>query len=307
MILIKSPGCQKCAAAERVLNGIMAEDPNLKLVSYYYYTDDGHRIIRDYKVKSDIPAIIIGNRVIGYKDYNGDNALMERLIREALANLSQNESVAPAITTPGNRTTIQSSPGEGQDLNLQEISFYTLSAVLLAGLFAGFNPCLLGILVFLAASVLSSSGRKREMVMMVVFFSLGIFTMYLLFGLGMQRLLQAEAVAAAFRYILTAFLVIIGLAHVLDAVRLKGGQNSLFRTDWALKYFQSGVDQRRISSYFLIGALFSLVKAPLRGGHLPRDPGSPLRAELPGGSSLPLRLQPGGRPAHHTRWAASWL
>ena len=112
VILIKSPGCQKCAAAERVLNGIVAEDPNLTLVSYYYYTDDGHRIIRDYKVKSDIPAIIIGSRVIGYKDYNGDNALMERLIREALANLSQNESVAPAITTRGNQTTTQSSPEE---------------------------------------------------------------------------------------------------------------------------------------------------------------------------------------------------
>jgi cytochrome c biogenesis protein CcdA len=145
------------------------------------------------------------------------------------------------------------------------MSFSTLSAVLAAGLVAGFNPCLLGILVFLSASVLSSSGRRRELVMMVVFFSLGIFTMYFLFGLGMQRLLQTEAIFSVFRYAVTAFLVVVGLAHVLDAVKLSRGGESLFRTDWALKYFRAGVSNGRLSSYFLLGALFSLVKAPCVG------------------------------------------
>jgi len=130
---------------------------------------------------------------------------------------------------------------------------------------AGFNPCLLGILVFLTASVLSSSGKKRDLVMMVAFFSLGIFAMYFLFGLGMQRLLETEAVANAFRYILTAFLLLAGLSQVWDAMRLRDNRPSLFRTDWALKYFQAGIDKGRYSSYFLVGALFSLVKAPCVG------------------------------------------
>ena len=130
---------------------------------------------------------------------------------------------------------------------------------------AGFNPCLLGILVFLAASVLSTTGKRRELVMMVVSFSFGIFTMYFLFGLGMQQLLQTEAIASSFRYVLTAFLLLAGLSQVWDALRLQQGRPSLFRTDWALKYFQAGVDKGRFSSYFLIGALFSLVKAPCVG------------------------------------------
>jgi len=247
VILIESPGCTKCAAAQRVLGEVGKQVP-LNITGYYYYSDEGHRIIKEHKAK-DVPSIIIGNRVIGYRDYEGDNAKMERLIREALDNQSMNQSTI----------------GNGPELNLQEISLYTVSAVLGAGLVAGFNPCLLGILVFLAASVLSSSGRRRELVMMVVFFSLGIFTMYFLFGLGMQRLLQTEAVANVFRYILTAFLLVIGLAQVLDAMRLKSGKPSLFRTDWALRYFQAGVDRGRLSSYFLIGALFSLVKAPCVG------------------------------------------
>ncbi len=275
-ILIKSPGCQKCAAAERVLNGIMAEEKDLKLVKYDYFSDDGHRIIKEYKVK-DVPSLIVGQKVIGYRDYEKDDLKLERLIREALANQSENNGANPSLALPINQSNYQSSDqngdqnntngsaGNGPELNLQKISLYTVSAVLGAGLLAGFNPCLLGILVFLAASVLSSSRRRREMATMVAFFSLGIFTMYFLFGLGMQHLLQTEAVAAAFRYVLTAFLVIIGMAQILDALRLNRGGKSIFRTDWALKYFRSGVDRGSLGSYFLIGALFSLVKAPCVG------------------------------------------
>ena len=279
VILLKSPGCTKCAAAQKVLDEI-GQKEDLNITSYYYYSNEGHAIIKEKKVKGDIPAIIIGERVIGYKDYNGDTELLKRLLMEAIASqmpgrlnnstgISQEALLNHNFNDSNNNNNAQNNNLSGQTgngkapiLNLQELSFYSVAAVLGAGLVAGFNPCLLGILVFLAASVLSSNGRRRELMMMVVFFSLGIFTMYFLFGLGMQRLLQSEAVAALFRYVLTIFLVIIGLAHILDAEMLRRGEDSLFRTDWALKYFEAGVERRRYSSYFLIGALFSLVKAP---------------------------------------------
>ncbi|MDD4651687.1 MAG: cytochrome c biogenesis CcdA family protein [Methanothrix sp.] len=262
VIFIKSPGCTKCAAAERTLDKVGREVP-INITSYYYYTDEGHRIIKQYRAK-DVPAIIIGMQVINYRDYEEDDALLEGLIRSALAN--QTADHPAAFTLPANESEKQSFSAAGeQGLNLEEISLYTLSAVLGAGLVAGFNPCLLGILVFLAATVLSTAGKRRELVMMVVFFSLGIFTMYFLFGLGMQQLLQTEAIASAFRYVLTAFLLLAGFSQVWDAVRLRRGRPSLFRTDWALKYFRAGVDQGRFSSYFIIGALFSLVKAPCVG------------------------------------------
>lgn len=234
----------------------MAEEKNLTLVKYDYFSDDGHRIISMYRAK-DVPSVILGGTVIGYRDYDGDEAALEQLILAALAN--QTSDVRPEIAIPGAQGSMRAG------LNLKEVSLYTISAVLGAGLLAGFNPCLIGILVFLAASVLSSTGRRRELGMMVAFFSLGIFTMYLLFGLGVQRLLQAEAVYSAFKYILTALLVLIGLAHIMDAARLRAGRASLFRTDWALGFFQTGLERGRLSSYFLLGALFSLVKAPCVG------------------------------------------
>lgn len=263
VIFIESLGCTKCAAAQRVLEKVGQEMP-INVSSFYYYSPEGHRIIKEYGAR-DVPSMIIGIQVIDYRDYEEDDALLEKLIRGALANQTPPAPAQFALPVSDGNESNSLESDEASGLNLNEISAYSISAVLGAGLVAGFNPCLLGILVFLAASVLSSSGNKRELVMMVAFFSLGIFTMYFLFGLGMQRLLETEAVADSFRYILTVFLFLAGLSQVWDGIRLKNGKSSMFRTDWALPYFQAGVDKGRYSSYFLIGALFSLVKAPCVG------------------------------------------
>ena len=263
VLFIESPGCTKCAAAERVLEKV-GEDIPLNVSGYYYYSDEGHRIIKQYGSR-DVPSIIIDSQVIDYRDYEKDDARLESLIRSALAN--QSPPVPPSIALPihpENQSRVARAISDS-DINLKKISAYSISAVLGAGLVAGFNPCLLGILVFLAATVLSTSGRRRDLVLMVAFFSAGIFTMYFLFGLGMQRLLETKAIADAFRYILTLFLLLAGLSQIWDGLRLKAGRHSIFRTDWALPYFRAGVERGRYSSYFLIGALFSLVKAPCVG------------------------------------------
>ena len=270
VILIKSPGCNKCADAERALDSVMSDNKDIHLVTYDYFSDEGHRAIKAYRTK-DVPAIVIGNKVINYRDYNGDNQKLGRLIGAALANQSfdlnsdlnnssanmTSKSVNPG---PGNR-----SLNGGEEIDLRSMSLSTIFTVFAAGVLAGFNPCLLGILVFLAASVMSSSGRRKDLLLMIVSFSLGIFTMYFLFGLGMQHVLQAKTAANGFRYALTFFLVVLGIMHIEDARRLSQGGNSLFRTDWVMKYVEAGVNGKRLSSYFLIGALFSLVKAPCVG------------------------------------------
>ena len=270
VILIKSPGCHKCADAERTLDSVMSEDKDIQLTSYDYFSDDGHRVIRTYRTK-DVPAIVIGKQVINYRDYNGDNQKLDKMIRAALANQSfslnssyNNSGTNISTLSPNQSSGNQSFYGSGE-IDLGSMTLSTIITVFAAGLLAGFNPCLLGILVFLAASVMSSSGRRRDLMMMIISFSLGIFTMYFLFGLGMQHFLQARTAADGFRYALTFFLVVLGLMHIEDARRLNKGGNSMFRTDWVMKYVEAGVNGKKLSSYFLIGALFSLVKAPCVG------------------------------------------
>ena len=160
VIIITSPGCIKCAAAERTIEEVGQNVP-LNVTALYYYTDEGHRIINQYKAR-DIPAIIIGIEVIDYRDYQGDPSLLKDMVLQALANQSQSAGLSPSISLPGNKSPIPEREDFLAGYDLEEISLSTLLAVTAGGFVAGFNPCLFGILVFLAASILTVSGKKRE-------------------------------------------------------------------------------------------------------------------------------------------------
>ncbi|WP_461456687.1 cytochrome c biogenesis CcdA family protein [Methanothrix sp.] len=149
---------------------------------------------------------------------------------------------------------------------LDDLSVSSVATVFAAGLLAGFNPCILAILVFLASSMLSSTGHRRDILAMVVAFSLGMFMVYIIFGVGLFNILQEKSTAVMFRLVLAAILLVLGVMQLEDARRLQSGGTSLFRTDWTKKYVHGVTASRKLSSYFLLGALFSLVRAPCVGG-----------------------------------------
>ncbi len=131
---------------------------------------------------------------------------------------------------------------------------------------AGFNPCLLAMLAFLASTMLASTGRRKDILTMVAFFSLGTFVVYIIFGIGLFGALQEKSTAAMLRLVLAVILLVLGLMQLEDARRLQTGGASLFRVDWTKKYVHGVIASRRLSSYFLLGALFSLVRAPCVAG-----------------------------------------
>jgi cytochrome c-type biogenesis protein len=251
--IITSPGCTKCAAADRVLADVLADYENVTVEDQIFSSEEGHRIIKEHKAK-DVPSIIIGNSVIGYRDYDGNETELKILIEAALK--GQNIS----HLKKREHSSDLDAENAFKDLNLS-----SAATVFVAGLLAGFNPCLLAIMAFLASTVLASTGRRRDLLTMVAFFSLGIFVVYYIFGVGLFNILQEKSTAAMFRLVLAALLLVLGLMQMEDARRLQNGGESLFRTDWTMKYVNGALASRRLSSYFLLGALFSLVKAPCVG------------------------------------------
>jgi cytochrome c-type biogenesis protein len=149
---------------------------------------------------------------------------------------------------------------------LEDLNISSVATVFAAGLLAGFNPCILAILAFLASSMLASTGRRRDILAMVATFTLAMFVVYIIFGVGLFSILRETSNATLFRAILAAILLILGLMQLEDARRLYMRGTSIFRTDWTKKYVHGAVTSRRLSSYFLLGALFSLVRAPCVGG-----------------------------------------
>ncbi|MCQ8902771.1 MAG: cytochrome C biogenesis protein [Methanothrix sp.] len=249
VLIVTAPGCVKCAAAHRVLEDVLSGYNGVEIKEFTYTSEDGRRIIKEFRVK-DVPSIIIDGSVIGYRDYDGNETKLRGLIVSALeggadTNVSSETPYPPEI--------------------LGSITLSTALTVLVAGLLAGFNPCLLAILAFLATTVLSSAGRRRDLLLMIFFFSLGILFVYLVFGMGLFRMMQDSDTASMLRLVLSALLILLGIMQLEDARRLGSGGRSLFRTDWILGYFQAAAGAQSLAAYFLLGMLFSMVKAPCVG------------------------------------------
>lgn len=249
VLILTAPGCVKCAAAHRVLDDVLSGYGGVRVREYVYTSDEGRELIKEFRVK-DIPSIIIGSSVIGYRDYDGNESRLRELIVSALEGANINASL---------ETTAYPAELFGS------ITLSTALTVLIAGLLAGFNPCLLAILAFLSTTVLSSAGRRRDLLFMILFFSLGILSVYLIFGMGLFRMMQDSDTASMLRLVLSALLVLLGLMQLEDARRLGSSGRSIFRTDWMLRYFKAAAGAQSFAAYFLLGMLFSMVKAPCVG------------------------------------------
>lgn len=191
---------------------------------------------------------------------------MRYCVKAILLTVALVTALSPALASDNSQITVITSPTCASENALQDLTISSAVAVFAAGLLAGFNPCLLAILAFLASSMLSCTGRRRDILTMVAFFSLGIFVVYIIFGVGLFSVLQEKSTSAMFRFVLAAVLLVLGIMQLEDARRLQSGGTSIFRTDWTKKYVNSVIASRRLSLYFLLGALFSLVRAPCVGG-----------------------------------------
>lgn len=142
-----------------------------------------------------------------------------------------------------------------------------LFIIFVAGILAGFNPCLFAVMVFLASVTLSQNGGRKEMLKITTGFSAGIFTMYIFVGLSILWALNLlPGAKETFMGIAVFLICALGLWHIYDAYWLKIHAKSTFRTPKPLKDFMSRMENRNLlMPSFFAGGVFSLVKAPCVG------------------------------------------
>lgn len=153
---------------------------------------------------------------------------------------------------------------DGKNKHLEKISPFLL---LVAGILAGFNPCLLAVMAFLASVTLVKHGRRKEMLKITLGFSAGIFTMYMLAGMGILIIVNLlPDIQGSFIETSVLIIFLLGLWHIFDAYWLKKHARTTFRTPKPLKNFMGKMDQNNLVLLsFLSGSMFSLVKAPCVG------------------------------------------
>ncbi len=242
------PGCQKCAKASPVIDNVVnSYGARVNFSKYNILTDEGLALAKKYTLPG-VPSVLINNeKLIAYEDYNGNTTRLEELLRDAI----EKASISPAAT----------------NVSTERKIVLSVPSVLVVGFLAGFNPCLLAILAFIASVTLATTGRRRNVLLIVIMFSLGIFTTYLIVGIGLLRIIeQSASLQSSIRNFLVVLIGILGLWHVYDAYHLRKNTESSFYTPKAFVRLTESVTKKvSLPASFFMGALFSLIKAPCVG------------------------------------------
>ncbi len=240
------PGCSKCEKATPVVENVISSYGGMVNFLKYNANEEGRELAIKYQIPG-VPSVIINRdkeRLISYENYGGDIAKLTTLLKEAIDKAS-----APAANISAGKIVL------------------SVPSVLVVGFLAGFNPCLLAILAFIASVTLATTGKRRNVLLIVLMFSLGIFVTYLIVGIGILRVLeQSPSLQDTIRSFLVAIIGILGLWHVYDAYHLRKNTESSFYTPKAfIRLTESVTKKVSLPASFFIGALFSLIKAPCVG------------------------------------------
>ncbi|MCZ7400380.1 MAG: sulfite exporter TauE/SafE family protein [Candidatus Methanoperedens sp.] len=243
------PGCSKCEKATPVIEEVVRSYGGRVNFIKYNANEEGRRLAIQYGIPGTPYVVINGDkeRLISYENYNGDTAKLEIILREEI----DSASIAPQPANISSGKAIQLS----------------VPSVLVVGFLAGFNPCLLAILAFIASVTLATTGRRRNVLLIVIVFSLGIFTTYLIVGIGILRIFeQSPSLQVTIRNFLAILIAFLGLWHVYDAYHLRKNTESTFYTPKAfIRLTESITKKVSLPATFFMGALFSLIKAPCVG------------------------------------------
>ena len=241
-------GCLKCQQALPVIEEVTdAHGSNLT----------SHEIISSYDLArgygiSVVPAVVVDKRaVITYNDYQGNTTLLKNLLTKAILSASEEKNDPITSSTNGINNSPKLSP----------------LLVFLAGLLAGFNPCILAVMAFLATLILSSSGRKKDIIKMILGFCSGIFITYMAVGLSiLGTVYMLPSLKTAITTSMVVIIFIMGFWHIYDAYHLWKHSKSTFHTPKAMIGLLEKTSKSNILLLsFVSGGLFSLVKAPCVG------------------------------------------
>jgi len=174
------------------------------------------------------------------------------------------ETQIPSTLLAENLSLPMTETRDGKNKHLEKISPFLLLA---AGILAGFNPCLLAVMAFLASVTLAKHGKRKDMLKITLGFSAGIFAMYMLAGIGILSVVNfLPDIQESFIGASILIIVLLGFWHIFDGYWLKKHARTTFRTPKPLKNFMGKMDQNSLVSLsFLSGSMFSLVKAPCVG------------------------------------------
>jgi cytochrome c biogenesis protein CcdA len=155
----------------------------------------------------------------------------------------------------------------GQETPVFLLKRLSMAAVFLAGLVAGFNPCLLAVMAFVSAMALSMKGRRLDILINLFAFSAGLLAIYLLMGIGFLKLIESmPSITAVLRAAIILMLAGLAAFAFYEAYQVKksGDRDSLFKA--FVSRYKPVYRRYCLAANFGLGGAFGLIKMPCVGG-----------------------------------------
>jgi cytochrome c biogenesis protein CcdA/thiol-disulfide isomerase/thioredoxin len=175
------PGCRECNRSDILLNALQQHYANLIVHKYDIFEDTDkvfYEALAEYMGVPEsrrliVPAVFVGNDYL-IKDEITSNKITF-LIKKNISGSSKLDSL--------NLTS-------AEDRILKRFSQFSILGILFAGLLDGINPCAFATLVFFVSYLLFIGRRRRDVVLMAIFFIAAVFIVYLAIGFGAYNLIK---------------------------------------------------------------------------------------------------------------------
>jgi cytochrome c biogenesis protein CcdA len=217
-------------------------------------------------------AAVKGGTCEGVNVVGGDVEWEGRILPGEKRFLAYEADIAPQIRSiPPQTLTYSDSLGShsvrGPETPVFILKKLSPTAVFLAGLVAGFNPCLLAVMAFVSAMALSLKGRRIDIIVGLIAFSAGLLCIYLLMGIGFLRLIESmPSIAATFKTAIVVLLAGLAAYAFYEAYQVKknADRGSLFKA--FVERYKPLYRKYSLAANFGLGGAFGLIKMPCVGG-----------------------------------------
>lgn len=210
--------CRECDRVEIMLRAVRSHYANVVVHPYDIFDDTSKIFFEGLATRNSIPeserlivpAIIIGD------DYLIKHDITLRYVETLIDKYNQG---APEYN-------ISQFAGAEQTI-LERFSRFSIVGILIAGLVDGVNPCAFATLIFFVSYLLFIGKRRKDVILMALFFIIAVFITYFAIGLGAFNLLTYltgfDIVARIIFVVFGAIAIVLGILSVRDYLMAKRG------------------------------------------------------------------------------------
>jgi cytochrome c biogenesis protein CcdA/thiol-disulfide isomerase/thioredoxin len=175
------PGCKECSRIEILLTSLQSKWSHIKVYRYDMFEDESKIFFEALAEYMDIPPSkrLVSPTILISTDY-----LIKKEItsQRLIALIKKNSSGSLRLDTLD--------INHGEENIFRRFSQFSILGILFAGLLDGVNPCAFATLVFFVSYLVFIGRRRRDIILMAIFFIVAVFISYLAIGFGAYNLLR---------------------------------------------------------------------------------------------------------------------